>query len=171
MLRERHRGHIPSTRQRGVAILELAIILPILLLLALGAVEFALALSQYKTVVNQVRVASRYLSGNAPGMGHAEAACLVRNGQLGIGPACTGSALLPALANVTITIQDASNSPATHRAQYTATGNGDTAVNLVTVTVQNYRYVPSVGGFLSGMLGDNPAVTFRPISSTMRQVL
>ena len=49
--------------QRGVATLELAVVLPVLLTMGLGALEFGNLIYQDHLVTNGVRDASRYLAG------------------------------------------------------------------------------------------------------------
>lgn len=159
-----------SARQRGAVLVELAMVLPVLLLVAIASTEFAKAISEYKTVVNQTRVAARYLTAMAPGTGRAEAICLVRTGQVSATTPCAGTALLPQLANVSVTVSDAQNQAATHKAQSASSGTTTIAVNLVTVTVSGYEYQLMSGTFLSAITG-GATVQFGPISTTMRQVL
>ncbi len=52
----------PVRQQRGVAAVEFAIVLPILLLLLLGTAELGRAFYQYDTLVKSIRGAARYLS-------------------------------------------------------------------------------------------------------------
>ncbi len=154
-------------RQRGAVLIELAIVLPLLLLLSLATIEFARAINAYKVVVNQVRQAARHLATKTPGSGHGEAACIVRYGL----PNCSGTAIMSGLVTATVVVQDASNAQSTHRAQLTSTGSSGVAVNLVTVTASGVRYQLLTGGFLSGIFGNTTTITFSPISSTMRQTL
>lgn len=147
--------------------MELAVILPILLLLSLATIEFARAITAYKVVVNQVRQAARYLADKTPGSGHTQAICLVRTGST----ACQGTVLLSGLTNATVVIQDASNAPTTHRAQRTSTEATAEAVNLVTVRVTGMSHPLLAAGFLSGIFGSATSITFGPISATMRQTL
>ncbi|MEN8260691.1 MAG: TadE family protein, partial [Pseudomonadota bacterium] len=53
------------TPQRGIAIVEFAIVLPILLLLMLGVAEFGRAFFQYNTLTKAVRDGARYYSTDA----------------------------------------------------------------------------------------------------------
>ena len=55
------------TRQTGTAALELAIALPVLLLLLLVTAEVGRLLSQYDTLTKSVRNGARYLASNALG--------------------------------------------------------------------------------------------------------
>jgi Flp pilus assembly protein TadG len=50
------------SRERGQSLLEFAITLPILLLLAAGTIEFGRAFYQYNTLSKAVREAARYIS-------------------------------------------------------------------------------------------------------------
>lgn len=157
-------------RQSGSVLVELAAILPLLVALSLGTLEFASAFTEYKTVVNQARIAARYLSAKAPGQGHAQARCLAINGAESTAP-CTGTPVLSGLSTASVTIQDASNATATHRAQATSTATGAVVVNLVTVTITGYSHQLVTGSIISGMLSDRTSITFGPISATMRQAL
>lgn len=162
--------NINLRRSRGVAILELAIIMPVLLLLAFGALEFSIAIAQYKALTLQTRIAARYLSSRAPGdaASRAEAICLVKYG-VASATACTGSLIAPGLAAAVVTVEDSANS-VTHNAQASGTTGYQVRVNLVTVKITGYQYQPTVGSFLSGLSGKG-TITFNPISTTMRQVL
>jgi len=68
--------------QRGVALVEFALILPFLLLLSLITVEFGRAIWQYNTLTKSVRDAARYLSLQTPGTKMAQAKNLVVYGNL-----------------------------------------------------------------------------------------
>lgn len=153
--------------QRGAVLVELALVLPILLLLSFATIEFARAITGYKVAVNQVRQAARYLADKTPGSGRGEAACIVRYGL----PSCSGTPIMPGLVTATVVVQDAANAPSTHRAQLTSSDSNAVAVNLVTVTVTGIRYNLLAGGFLSGIFSNSTAITFGPIKATMRQTL
>ena len=56
-----------NKRQKGVAIVEFALILPFLLLLSFITIEFGRAIWQYNTLTKSVRDAARYLSIQTPG--------------------------------------------------------------------------------------------------------
>lgn len=157
-------------RQAGSVLVELAAVLPVLLVLSLGVLEFAKALSDYRTILSQTRIAARYLSGKAPGEDHEKARCLTRNGQESSAP-CVGVPLLPNLASATVTIEDATNAPATHRAQPVSTASGSGTVNLVTVRVTGYSHPLIIGSFISGVIDDRASIEFGSISTTMRQAL
>jgi Flp pilus assembly protein TadG len=54
-----------NNEQRGVAIIEFAIVLPILLMLALGTAEFGHAFLQYNALTKTLRDGARYVASNA----------------------------------------------------------------------------------------------------------
>ncbi|HEY8037126.1 MAG TPA: TadE family protein [Methylobacter sp.] len=56
--------NIDRRRQRGLAMVEMVIVVPILLLLMLGAAELGRALFQYNTLTKAVRDGARYFSAN-----------------------------------------------------------------------------------------------------------
>jgi hypothetical protein len=160
--------------RQGAVLVELALLLPLLLLLMLATVEFAQALATYKGVVNQVRSAARYASTKAPGTGHIEVECLLTRGSMSTAKPCAGSVLLPgfASASFTVTVTDAANSPASHRAQRTSTDltvNSATTINLVTITATGYQHPLSFAAFFPGIVGNASVLTFGAISMTMRQ--
>jgi Flp pilus assembly protein TadG len=55
-----------DNKQRGVAIIEFALVLPLLLILTFITTEFGRALYQYNTITKSVRDAARYLSVQDP---------------------------------------------------------------------------------------------------------
>ena len=176
MMRQGQRSELNQRSQSGGSVLvELALLLPILLFLTLASVEFSQAIAAYKVIVNQVRSAARYLSTEAPGTGHTEATCLLTNGNPSSAKPCTGSVLLPGFSapDFNVTVADALNAPATHSAQRTSadlTVTSATTINLVTVTASGYQHPLYFAGFLSGVVGNATALTFGPISMTMRQI-
>src|SRR5437870_4359090 len=82
-----------KARQRGTAIVEFALVLPLLLLLTMITTEFGRAIYQYNTIVKSLRDATRYLSVQTPNTKITEAKNLVVFGNI----AGTGSALVPGL--------------------------------------------------------------------------
>lgn len=168
-------GTVRTSRMRGVALIELAFIVPLMVVLTFAVLEFSLVLAQYKTVVNQVRAAARYLTTKPPGSGLTEAICLVKYGDPTVsGTACVSTTpIAPGFgsAATTVTVQDAVNATSTHRSQPTAPGDANSVVvNLVTVKVSGYPYTLSFGHMLPRLFGGVTTITFEPISTTMRQV-
>lgn len=116
-----------SGRQRGVAVLEFTIALPLLLFLMLATVEFGRALSQYDTLTKAVRDSCRYIASKAavgtttvvsitPQL-QRDGGNLVAYGNVG----GTGTALLPGLAPANVTVSDAGNGYVSVSATYTYT--------------------------------------------------
>lgn len=141
-----------KNRHKGAALVEFALVLPLLLLLTLITTEFGRAMYQYNTLTKSVGDAVRYLSTQTPGTHAAEARNIIVYGNL----AGTGSprALGLSLANVpTPTWQVAGSNP---------------VINTVTLQVTGYTFnslFPSVFGISFG------SIPFTPISATMRSHL
>ncbi|MES2715584.1 MAG: TadE/TadG family type IV pilus assembly protein [Pseudomonadota bacterium] len=147
-----------SVRQRGVAAVELGLLMLPMVLMAFGASEYGRAIYTYNTLDKTVRDAARHLSQHGPGDAtiQAEARCLAVYGNTG----CTGTALAPGLTTAAVALCDAQSCPDTHAAQ--ATGSG--AANLVSASINNYRYT-SVVEFVM------PSLNFNNIAATMRAQL
>ena len=108
------RQPIDHARQAGTAALELAIALPVLLLLLVATAEVGRLLSQYDTLTKSVRDATRFLASNALGgttgvvaitpQVRTQTQNLVVTGTI----SGSGGAILPGLAaaNVTVTAVD-----------------------------------------------------------------
>lgn len=138
-----------KTGQAGAALIELALILPLLLLLTFITTEFGRAVYQYNTVVKSVRDAVRYLSMQTPGTHIVEAENLVVYGNTTGG----GTPLAPGL------------TPA-HVAQPTWQSAGSTPViNTVTVTVSGYSFQSLFGSVFGIPFGN---FNYSDISATMR---
>jgi Flp pilus assembly protein TadG len=135
--------------QRGVALIEFALVLPFLLILSLMTTELGRAVYRYNSTAKVVRDAVRYLSMQTPGTHIAESRNLIVYGNI----AGTGSPLDPALtaANVSApTWQTAGSGP---------------LINTVTVRVSGYQFRPMI----ANMFGTSFAtLTFSDISATMR---
>lgn len=144
-------------KQKGVAAVELGIILIPLLLLTFGMTELGRAFYQYNSLAKTTRDAARFLSAQGPGdaVDLATAKCLAVYGKR----TCSGSTLLPGLTQSMVTVCDSSNC-ASHLNQSTTTG----VINLVTVTITGYPFTSMVPFLV-------PNITFGAISTTMRQVL
>lgn len=143
-----------SKAQRGVAIVEFALILPLLLILTLITTEFGRAMYEYNTVAKSVRDAARYLSIQLPNTKQTEAANLVVYGKTAATDADRPLARGLSTSNVT--------TPSWQNA------GADPIITTVTVQVTGYTFnsmVPSVFGLNLG------SYTFAPISATMRSHL
>lgn len=145
-------------RRRGVAAVELALLLVPLVLLALGGAEIGRALHTFNTLDKAVRDAARHLSQHGPGDADIaqEARCLAAHGNT----TCSGPPLAPGLEVSAVVVCDAVLCPQTHLAQPTGQG----AVNLVTATIRGY-------GWRSAVALVMPDLAFRDIQVTMRAQL
>ena len=141
-----------KTRQPGVALVEFAFVLPLLLALSLAAAELGRAVYRYNTTAKTVRDAVRYLSVQTPGTHAAEARNLVVYGNL----AGTGPALDSALA--------AANVP---DPVWQAAGSAP-PINTVTIRVTGYQFRPMITNMFGARF---TAFTFNEISATMRAPL
>ena len=136
-------------REKGVALTEFALALPMLLMLMLPILEFGRAYYQYNTIAKSVRQAARYLSVRSPGVDADKARNIVVYGN----PAGTGTPLVPGLS--------LSNVPTP---TWGTTGSYP-VLNTVTVTVTGYTFVPLVKG-VSWIAFDD--IAFGSIQATLR---
>jgi len=136
-------------RQQGAALVEFALLLPIMLVLTFSVTEIGRAYYQYNTIAKSVREAARYLSVRAPNVDVDKARNIVVYGN----PAGTGSPLALGLS--------LSNVPTP---TWGTTGSYP-VLNIVTISVTNYRYVPLLGSAFGFAFS---ALTFAPIQATMR---
>lgn len=148
-------------KQKGAVVVEFAIVMIPLVLMAFGTTEFGRAIYQYNALAKNTRDATRFLSTQGPGdaINTSYAKCLAVYGN----KTCTGTSLVPALTTAMVSVCDSANCSGTHQNQPTGTG-GSGVINLVTVTVTNYPFTSFVPFVV-------PSMTFGPISTTMRQVL
>jgi len=156
---------IPATqhrRQRGVAIIEFALILPFLLLLSFITFEFGRALYQYNVLIKSARDSARYLSVQTPGPGPAVAVSknLLIYGSLDAGtPQVVGLAFNQAMDPVW------------------ALKGSNPVINTVTVrlagcgtspTVPCYKFTPLISSAFGLTFAD---INFADITATMRAPL
>ena len=136
-------------KQEGVALVEFALMLPLLMMLIFLTTEFGRAYYQYDTITKSVRMAARYLSVRAQGTGIANAKNIIIYGN----PGGTGSPIIAglSLSNVPDPI-------------WSTTGSYPT-LNTVTVSVTGFTFVP-LGGNVFGLRFNT--IVFSPIQATMR---
>lgn len=116
---------IRARSQRGIASVEFAITLPLLLLLLLATAEIGRMLSQYDTLTKTVRDGARYLAANAlagststvqiTSTVQTQTQNLVVTGNIN----GTGTPVLPGLATGNVTVSDAGNGYVSVSASYT----------------------------------------------------
>jgi Flp pilus assembly protein TadG len=141
-----------NKHEKGVALVEFAFVLPLLLLLTLLATELGRAVYRYNTTAKAVRDAVRYLSVQTPGTHAAQASNLIVYGNV----AGTGPVLDTALtaANVAAPTWQAAGS--------------DPVINTVTVRVTGYQFRPLIPVMFGARFA---TITFNDISATMRSPL
>lgn len=145
-----------KNRQKGVALVELALILPLLLLLSFITTEFGRALYEYNTVTKSTRDAVRYLSLQTPGTHITEARNLMVYGNL----AGTGSPLARGLS--------LANVPAGSCCTWQTTGTNP-VINTVTVRISNYTFHSLFTSVFGIAFGDaNGDIAFSEITASMR---
>ena len=139
-----------TSRQRGTAIIEFALVLPLLVLMSILVVEIGRAMYQYNALAKSVRDAARYLSMQLPNTQVAEAKNLVVFGN----PGGTGTPLLPGL-NIAAHVPDPTWQDA----------GADPVIHTVTIQVSNYSFQ----SMFTNVFGVNfPALQFSAIQATMR---
>jgi len=143
-------------RQRGVALVELALITPLLLLLTFITTEFGRAMYEYNLVVKSTRDAVRYLSVQTPGTHINEARNLMVYGNTaGDGtPLARGLSLDNVPVGTCCTWQTAGANP---------------LITTVTVRISSYSFhslFPSVMGVVFADANGN--IVFSDITATMR---
>ena len=147
---------LSNHNQRGVALIELALITPLLLLLTFITTEFGRAMYEYNSVVKATRDAVRYLSVQTPGTHVTEARNLMVYGNV----AGTGTPLAPGLS--------LANVPAGSCCTWQSVG-ANPLISTVTVRITSYTFhslFPSVMGVVFADANGN--IVFSDITATMR---
>lgn len=139
-------------RQRGVALVEFAFVLPLLLIVTLLCAELGRAVYRYNSTAKTVRDAVRYLSVQTPGTHVAEARNLILYGNV----AGSGALLDPALSAANVPMPT------------WQTAGSDPLINTVTVRVSGYQFRPMVADLFGTRFS---VITFNDISATMRSPL
>lgn len=143
--------------QHGVALIELALAIPLMIMLSMIVIEFGRAMYEYNTVTKSVRDAVRYLTVQlppAPTSCPSNATNLVQYGLISPKPA--DKPLAPGLASATITCN------------WQSSGTYPLVSTTVTVTVRSYRFQSIVSNVFGLQLFTNGGITFGNISATMR---
>jgi Flp pilus assembly protein TadG len=135
--------------QQGVALVEFALVLPLLLVMTCVTTEFGRAYYQYDTLTKSVREAARYLSVRAPGVDVDKARNIVVFGN----PDGTGDPMAPGLSLANVPTPS------------WGTAGSYPALNTVTVSVTGFTFVPLAGNVF-GMSLNN--IVFGTIQATMR---
>ena len=148
-----------KTKQKGVALVELALILPLLLVLTFITTEFGRAMFEYNAITKSTRDAVRYLTFQTPGTRITEARNLIVYGN----PGGTGNPLVRGLT--------LANVPAATCCTWQLTGTNP-VINTVTVRVTNYTYHSLFASVFGVAFGNaNGDITFSTITATMRAAI
>jgi len=150
-------SHPTSTPRRGIAAVELGLLLAPLVLLTFGITEYGRAAQDYSKIVKSARDAARYLTLHAPG----DAASIATAKNLAVygSMAAGGTPLVNGLAIANVAVADSSSDPSLY---LQPTGNGN--VNLVRVRITGVQFTSMVPAVVSSLV-------FGPITVTMGQVL
>lgn len=140
-------------KQTGVALVEFALILPLLLILTFVTTEYSRALFQYNILTKSVRDAVRYLS--VQNLNDAATFPIARNLVVYGNPSGSGSPLVIGL------------EPSLRMVPNPVWGTAGTApvINTVTITVTGYVFRPLFTSAFGLNFGN---ITYAPISATMR---
>jgi Flp pilus assembly protein TadG len=145
--------------QKGVAIIEFALILPLLLILTFITTEFGRGLYEYNIITKSVRDAVRYLSMQDPSIVTTDPGkvAVAKNLIVYGNPAGTGSPLASRLS-----LSQVPN-------PIWAVAGSNPSINTVTIQVTGYKFkllVPTAFGLPFG--DANGEISFGNISATMR---
>jgi hypothetical protein len=151
------------SQQAGVALVELALVLPLLILLAVLVTEAGRAFYQYNTVAKSLRDAVRFLAVQDPTIATTDPAKITQARNMVVfgvpNPATGAQALVPelSLANVP---------EANIRWTWTAT---TPRYRIVSVQVTGYKFRPLIANVFGLRLADAQGVmAFGPIAAHMR---
>ena len=152
-------GPLRSLHQRGVAAVELAVLLTPLVLMIFGATELGRAIYTFNVLDKTVRDAARHLSQNTPGdiKIAAQATCLTVYGNTD----CSGTAVAAGLTTSMVKICDSTVTTCSNYANQLTHYDSTSSINLVSVTITGYPFTSLVKFVI-------PNLTFNPISVTMR---
>jgi len=145
-------------RTRGVASVEFALVMTVLVPLVLGAVEFGRAVAAWDTLARSTRAAARHLAVGTPADAarQLEARCLVVTGS----PSTSANACAQPAQLAGLTLQHVRVLEPSRDAAVRAVATGAGALDLVTVSVSGWRF-PALGWSVL------PAFNFGPISVTV----
>lgn len=153
----------PARRQKGAALIELALVLPLLILLSVMVTEFGRAFYYYNTLAKSLRDAVRFLSVQDPSAASAEPGVITRARNMVVygvpTPALNASPLVPGLS--------LANVPESNIAwTWTAT---TPRYRMVSIEVTGYHFQPLIGqAFGVSLVNAQGVLAFGPIAAHMR---
>ncbi len=158
----------PSHRlqYKGVALVEFALVLPLLLVVSLLVTELGRALYQYNTLAKAVRDAARYLSVQDPSIKTTDPARVLTARNLVV----YGSPQPPADAAPLALDLSLANVPDSNITWSTQGSNP--LINTVTVQITGYAFRPLLGSAFGVQFGNAAGlIPYGPIRATMRAQL
>jgi Flp pilus assembly protein TadG len=162
-------SHKPKA-QKGVAIVEFALVLPILLLLTLMTTELGRAIYQYNILTKSVRDGARYLSTQSPGS--AAAITTARKLMVFGNPAATDSdpplAIGLSLTNVPVPSGGDDDCCKWQEVTTTPVNGSSKVINTVTVRISGYSFNSMFASAFGVTFG---TFAFPDITATMRTAL
>jgi Flp pilus assembly protein TadG len=161
-----------SKKERGLAAVEFAILLPLLLAILFGITEFGRAIYTYNTLAKSARAAARYLSTQPAGSNWAIARNIAVFGAPN--PAASASPIATGFTTSQVRICDSSNVGSASWCNSASAGTNPT-INTVTVTIHGYQFTPVVDilAFTRLYSGGNQTLnilSFDDIAVTMRRL-
>lgn len=144
-----------KNRQGGTAIVEFALVLPLLLLLTFITTEFGRALYQYNTLTKSVRDAARYLSVQSPSILTTDLPKVANAKKLVVYGKFTATDTPLAIGLTTAQVTD----------PVWQTVGSSPVINTVTISVSGYIFRPLFASVFGVNFGNIP---FADISATMR---
>lgn len=152
--------------QRGVAAIELALMMPVLMILGFGLTELGRALYQYDTLAKSARAAARYLSVYESSL--ATVQDQARNVAVCGAPSCAGlPALLPGLTSANVSVAVAASGAPNFSPQLLNIQTGAGALSMVSVTIGPPADAYQFRSLVSFVI---PDIAFGAVSVTMPQV-
>ncbi|WP_375739114.1 TadE/TadG family type IV pilus assembly protein [Pseudomonas boanensis] len=155
----RRQEYMGVQAQRGVAMVEFAITLPLLLLLLFAIGEFGRMLLQYNSLMQANRDAVRYVAGKAwnPTLGQVALTTDLQNQAKNL--AVYGLPVVPAGTEPVV------QGLTTANVQVTAVGTEHVQVST------SFTFVPLLGGGLPDVLGDGMSLSFPLVATTVMRAL
>lgn len=153
-------------RTRGVALVEFALVLPLLLVVSLLVTELGRALYQYNTLTKAVRDAARYLSVHDPSIKTTNPALVLVARNLAVFGTPQPSTVTQPLA-LGLSLANVPDANITW-----ATRGANPLINTVTIQITGYSFRPILSSVFGIPFGDAQGlIPFGPISATMRAQL
>lgn len=153
----------PARGQKGAALIELALVLPLLILLSVMVTEFGRAFYSYNTLAKSLRDAVRFLSVQDPSVASTDPTKITQARHMVVygvpTPALDATPLLPGLS--------LANVPESNIAwTWTAT---TPRYRMVSIQVTGYNFQPLIGkAFGLSLVNEQGVLAFGPIAAHMR---